>query len=90
VALVVLAGVASFLAGQRFSEQNVDRRAPRASLSTAIRSIGRPFVTEPTPNQPRYRLSLDRGSNAWSLETDRDGDGMYDTRQTFQTSASAW
>ena len=52
VALVVLAGVASFLLGQKFSEQNVERRPLRGgSLSTAVGAIGRPFVSEPTPGR---------------------------------------
>ena len=91
VALVVLAGVASFLLGQRFSEQNVERRPLRGgSLSTAVGAIGRPFVSEPTPGEPQYRLSLDRRQRFWYLDTDRNGDGMFDTRHEFQASAAAW
>jgi hypothetical protein len=90
VALVVLAGVASFLAGQRFSDQKVERRPPRGSLSAAVGAIGRPFVSEPEAGQPRYRLSLDRRHDSWFLDADRDGDGIYDSRQKFQASAAAW
>jgi hypothetical protein len=90
VALVVLAGVASFLAGQRFSEQNAERRPLRGSLTTTVRAIGRPFVTESAAGQPRYRLSLDRRHDTWFLDTDLDGDGNFDSRRRFQTSAVAW
>jgi hypothetical protein len=91
VALVVLAGVASFLLGQRFSEQNIERRPPRdGSLTTAVGAIGRPFVSEPVPGEPQYRLSLDRRRRIWYLDTDREGDGVFDTRHQFQSSAVAW
>jgi hypothetical protein len=91
MAMVVLAGVASFLLGQRFSEQNVDRRPLRGgSLTTAVGAIGRPFVSEPAPGEPQYRLSLNRRHEIWYLDTDRDGDGVFDTRHQFQASAAAW
>jgi hypothetical protein len=91
VALVVLAGVASFLLGQRFSEQNVERRPPGgSSLPVAVGAIGRPFVTEPTPGEPQYRLSLDRRRKVWNLDADRDGDGVFDTRHQFQANAAGW
>jgi len=91
VAVVVLAGVASFLLGQKFSEQKVERRPFRGgSLSTAVGTIGRPFVSEPAPGEPQYRLSLDRRQRFWYLDTDRDGDGIFDTRHEFQASAAAW
>jgi hypothetical protein len=90
VALVVLAGVASFLLGQRFSDEHVERRPPRGSLSSAIGAIGRPLITEPAAGQPRHRLSLDRGREIWYFDTDRDGDGRYESRQLFQASGVAW
>jgi hypothetical protein len=83
--------VASFLLGQKFSEQNVERRPLRGgSLSTAVRAIGRPFVSEPAPGEPQYRLSLDRRQRFWYLDTDRNGDGIFDTRHEIQVSAGAW
>jgi hypothetical protein len=68
VAVVILAGVTSFVLGQRFSDQNdhkVERRPPRDSLSSAVEAIGRPLVTESAPGQPRYRLSFDRHREGW-------------------------
>jgi hypothetical protein len=90
VALVVLAGVASFLLGQRFSDQPVERRPPRGGLSSAVGAIGRPLVTEPAAGRPRHRLSMDRRREVWRLDTDRDGDGRYESRQVFQASGAAW
>jgi hypothetical protein len=90
VALVVLAGVASFLLGQRFSDQHVDRRPQRGTLSTALGAIGRPMSTEPVPGQPCHRLSLDRRKEIWYLDTDRDGDGLFESRQRFQATGAAW
>lgn len=93
VAIVILAGVASFVMGQRFSEQkdeNVERRPPRNSLSSAVESIGRPLLTEPAAGRPRHQLSFDRRRDAWILDADRDGDGIYDSRQAFHASGAAW
>jgi hypothetical protein len=87
VAVVILAGVASFVLGQRFSEQKehkLERRPPRDSLASAVEAIGRPLVSEPVVGQPRHRLSFDRRREAWLLETDRDGDGIYDSRKAFR------
>jgi hypothetical protein len=93
VAIVILAGVASFVLGQRFSEQKeqkAERRPPRNSLAAAVEAIDRPLVTEPVPGRPRYRLIFDRRSEAWSLDVDREGDGVYDSRQAFSASGVAW
>lgn len=93
VALVILAGVSSFVLGQRFSEQNevkVDRRASRDSLSSAVDAIERPFVTAPARGQAVHRLSFDRQRQKWLLETDRDNDGRYDSRQAFHASGAVW
>lgn len=90
VALVVLAGVASFVLGQQFSERNDRQRPPRDSLATAIGAIGRPLLTEPSAGRPRHRLSFDRRQEAWYLDTDRNGDGSFDSRQQFQATGAAW
>lgn len=89
VALVVLAGVASFMLGQRFTEQRFERRAAKASLAHAVWAIGRPFVVESEPGQPRYRLSLDQ-RRSWILDTDRDGDGIFERRQRYPESVIVW
>jgi hypothetical protein len=90
VALVVLAGVASFVLGQHFSDQRA-RRAPSANaLPMAVDRIGRPFVTEPAAGQPRHRLMFDRLHKAWYLDSDWDGDGVYDRQQRFRASGAAW
>ena len=93
VAIVVLAGVASFVLGQRFSDQKehrVERRPPRDSLAAAVEAIGQPLVTEAAAGRPRHRLSFDRRRDTWLLDVDRDGDGRYDSRQAFHTSGAAW
>jgi hypothetical protein len=90
VAMVVLAGVASFLVGQRFSDGNLARRPPGNSLSSAIGEIGGPLTTEPVRGKPRFRLSFDKRRESWLLEIDRNGDGRYDSRQQFQQSGAAW
>lgn len=89
VALVVLAGVASFILGQQFSEHRFERRAAKESLARAVWAIGRPFVTESGPGQPRYRLSIDQRQQ-WVLDTDRDGDGIYERRKRYPESAVVW
>jgi hypothetical protein len=93
MALVILAGVSSFVLGQRFSDPNDvkgERRELRNSLSTALDSIDRPFVTEPERGRSAHRLSFDRRRQSWLLDTDRDGDGLFDSRQAFQASGAAW
>jgi hypothetical protein len=91
IALVILAGVSSFVLGQRFSDRQevkAERRPPRNSLPSAIESIDRPFIIEPAPGKSGHRLQFDRRRQSWILDTDRDGDGRYDSTHTFQ--GSAW
>jgi hypothetical protein len=90
VALIVLTSIASFAVGQRLSGQNAARPLASNSLPSTANRIGRPFVTEPVAGKPRYRLSFDSRQQAWSLETDRDNDGLYDTRQQFHATGAAW
>jgi hypothetical protein len=93
VAIVILAGMASFVLGQRFSEQKqhkAERRPPRNSLASAVEEIGRPLVSESAVGKPRHRLSFDRRRQAWFLDVDRDGDGHYDGRRAFHFSGAAW
>jgi hypothetical protein len=90
VALIVLTGIASFVVGQRLSGQNAGRPLASDSLPSTANQIGRPFVTEPTAGKPRYRLSFDSRRQAWSLDTDRDNDGRYDSRRQFHATGAAW
>jgi hypothetical protein len=84
IILIVLAGVASFALGQRFSQDRADQRPPPNALPSTIGEIGRPFITEPAANQPRYRLSYDRQQQAWTLDTDRDNDGQFESAEHFR------
>jgi hypothetical protein len=90
VVLVVLAGVASFVLGQHFSDGQGRRLSSRHSLSSAVDRIGRPLVTEPAAGLPRHKLVFDRQREAWYLYSDLDGDGLYDSRQQFHASGAAW
>ncbi len=93
VALVILAGVSSFVLGQRFSEQHdvkAERRPLGNSLSSIVEAIDRPFVTESAGGQPGHRLQFDRRRQSWILDTDRDGDGRYDSRQAFHATGASW
>jgi hypothetical protein len=90
VALIVLTGIASFVIGQRLSGQNAGRPMASNSLPSTANRIGRPFVTEPVAGKPRYRLSFDAQQQAWTLDTDRDNDGHYDSRQQFHATGAAW
>ena len=87
LALAMIAGVASFVLGQQFGEPG---RAPRGALPAAIGEVGRPLVTEANPGQPRYRLTFDRRREMWYLDSDRNGDGVYDDRQRFRASGANW
>jgi hypothetical protein len=90
LALVMLTGIASFTLGQRLSGERADRRPRSDSLASAANQIGRPFFTEPVAGKPGYRLSFDSRQQAWSLDTDCDNDGRYDSRQQFHASGAAW
>lgn len=90
VALVVLAGVASFVLGQRFGADRDPPKPPRNSLSSAISAIGRPLMTEPAPGQPRHRLYYHWRDQAWYLDTDADSDGRFEGRQRFHAAGARW
>jgi hypothetical protein len=91
VAMVVLAGMVSFVIGQRFGAADRDSaRPPRNSLSRAVATIGRPLVTEPSPGQPRHRLRYDRLDRTWQLDTDADADGIYERGERFPANATGW
>ena len=90
VALVILAGVASFALGQRFAADRDPPRPPRDSLASAMAALGRPLVTEPAAGLPRHRLYYHLRTRAWQLDTDTDGDGRYETRQRFHATGAGW
>jgi hypothetical protein len=90
VAIVVLAGMASFMLGQKMAADRDPPRPPRDSLPRAISDIGRPLVTEPSAGLPRHRLSYQPRQKTWFLETDADGDGRYESRQQFPANAAGW
>jgi hypothetical protein len=90
VAIVVLAGVASFVLGRQTAMPEAHRRPQRDSLAAAVDGIGRPLVSESSPGQPRYRLTHDRPRQVWYLDLDRDGDGTYDSRRQFESSGASW
>jgi hypothetical protein len=89
VALVILAGMASFVLGQRFAADR-DPRPPRNSLSNAVSAIGRPLVTEPAAGLARHRLYYHWREQAWYLDTDADADGRYEARQRFHAAGAGW
>ncbi len=89
VAMAPIVGVAGFLFGQQFSEQTVRHRIPSNDLSVAVGTVGRPFSTESAANQPRHRLSFDVRRQMWTLDSDRDQDGVYESRQRFTASGDA-
>jgi hypothetical protein len=90
VAVVVLAGMASFALGQRFAADRELARPPRNSLSGAITAIGRPLVTEPAPGLARHRLYYHWRDEAWYLDTDADSDGRYESRRQFHAAGNLW
>jgi len=89
VALVVLAGMASFVLGQRFAADR-DSKPPRNSLSRAVSAIGRPLVTEPAARLPRHRLYFHPRDGAWYLETDADGDDRFEAQQRYHAAGTRW
>jgi hypothetical protein len=90
VAMVILAGMASFVLGQKLAADRDPPQPPRNSLSRAVSAIGRPLVTEPTPGLARHRLYYHGREQVWYLDTDADGDGRYESQRRFQATGSAW
>jgi hypothetical protein len=88
VAVIVLAGVASFVLGRQSAMPEAERRPARDPLAAAVNSIGRPLVTESIPGEPQHRLWYHRPSRTWRLETDQNGDGIFEHRRQFQTPAA--
>ena len=90
MALVILAGMASFVLGQRFAADQAAPKPPRDSLSSAVTAIGRPLVTEPAAGLPRHRLYYHWREQAWYLDTDADADGRFESRQRFHAAGTRW
>jgi hypothetical protein len=86
---LVIVGVMSFLLGHEYSEQAAPRPPRSTDLTSAIASVGRPFLSEAAPNQPSYRLSLDAGQKMWTLGVDRDHDGVFESAQRFTATGAA-
>lgn len=86
VALMALAGVASFVVGQRFAQQSGDgRERPYAeSLVAAMEQAGRPLVTEPRGHGARHRFEYNRHQRAWYVQSDRNGDGHFESIREFR------
>lgn len=87
--VVIVAGVVGFAFGQRFPEQKAPRSPTPNALSTALSEIGRPLFSVPAANQPRCRLSFDRRQQQWTLDTDRDHDGVFESTQRFTAAGAA-
>jgi hypothetical protein len=85
MAVIVLAGVASFVLGRQSAITQADRLPPPDSLAAAVGAIGRPFVTEAPAGSPRHRIHFDRRRQTWNLEADVNGDGIFETHRQFQS-----
>lgn len=89
IVLIALAGVTSFVLGQRFSQDRGDQWRPPNPLLSTLGEISRPLTTDPAANQPRYQLSYDQQQQAWTLGTDRDNDGQFESAEHFRASGAA-
>lgn len=86
VALMALAGVASFVVGQRFASQNGDgqRRPYAESLVAAMENAGSSLVTEPDGSGVRHRFQYHRHRRSWTMQSDLNGDGRFDAIREFR------
>lgn len=88
VVVVLIAGVVGFTVGQRFPEQKAPPRTSPNALSDAVGSIGQPLLSAPAANRPRFRLSFDRRQQQWTLDTDRDNDGVFESTRRFNAAGN--
>jgi hypothetical protein len=88
VALVVLAGVASFVLGRQTAVPPLDPPPAPDSLAATVGALGRSFTTDAAPGAPRHRLSFDRPRRIWRLDVDVNGDGQFDTQRQFRASGA--
>ena len=86
VALMALAGAASFVVGHRFAAQSGDghERPYAESLVAAMEQMGRPLVTEPRADGVSQRFVFHRHRRAWYVQTDRNGDGHFESIREFR------
>jgi hypothetical protein len=89
LALIVVAGVAVLLIGQKMRELRARQHEPsRAGLLHVLEQIDRPFVSvDPGKGPGRFRLMYSRRTQHWRLQEDPDGDGRYDREWTFREPA---
>jgi hypothetical protein len=90
LAVIVLAGMASFVLGRQTAIPHEERRASKDALAAAVEAIGRPLLTEPSADRSRHRLTYDKVRRMWQLETDHDLDGDFEVRRRFHAAKAAW
>jgi hypothetical protein len=86
VVSIVLVAVTSFMLGHQLSEGSATHHVRENSLGAALAQTGGPFVSQIRANQPQYRLSLDQSHRIWTLSTDRDHDGVFESSRQFTAS----
>ena len=90
VALVILAGMASFALGQRFAGRStIPPPAPRFARDAAS-AIGRPLMTEPAAGLPRHRLYYHLREHAWCLDTDAERRRTVRNSTTVPAAGAGW
>ncbi|TWT90173.1 hypothetical protein Mal64_05570 [Pseudobythopirellula maris] len=87
--VVTVVGAALFAIADYLSDrQAVGPRAGAAQgdgqgLAAAVGALGEPLLTPPGPGGGRSRLSLNHDRGVWVLESDADGDGLFERRRLF-------
>lgn len=85
IALMAVAGLATLWLGQRVAEQR-QRVAPNrnaAALGDALEALGEPLIVVNEDGQTKHRLRFRPQDRTWRLESDTDGDGQLERKQTF-------
>lgn len=92
VALMVLAGMASFVVGQQLGGERArpDRPPRGSSLPAVVGSVGGTLSTELVAGSPHQRLWFNNRQRSWYLETDSDGDGEFERRDRFHANGAPW
>jgi len=86
---IVLVGVTSFMLGHQLTEGPATHHVQENALAAALAETDNAFVSQARPNQPQYRLSLDQPHRIWTLSTDRDHDGAFESSRQFSASGDA-